>query len=61
MTREQDREPPRPESDEERAERIARKATRRNPDPATRREAMEQELADEELSEEGGELGQHND
>jgi hypothetical protein len=34
---------------------------RENPDPTTRREAIEQELAEEDLSEEGGELGQHNE
>jgi hypothetical protein len=49
------------ESDEERAEDIAREVTRRNPDRTTRREAIEQELAAEDLSDEGGELGQHND
>jgi len=32
-----------------------------NPDPITRREAIEQGLEDEGLSEEGGKLGQHND
>jgi hypothetical protein len=49
------------ETDEERAERVAREVARDNPDPTTRREAMELELADEDLSDEGGELGQHND
>ena len=51
----------RSETDEERAERIAREVGRENPDPMTRREAIEQELAEEDLSEEGGELGQHNE
>lgn len=49
------------ETDEERAARIAREVGRHNPDPTTRREAIEQELAEEDLSEEGGELGQHNE
>ena len=45
------------ETDEERAEQIAREVTEENPDPITRREAIEQELAEEGLSEEGTELG----
>lgn len=49
------------ETDEERAARIAREVGRHNPDPVTRREAIEQSLAEEDLSEEGGELGQHNE
>ncbi|HEX6423127.1 MAG TPA: hypothetical protein VFZ79_06575 [Acidimicrobiales bacterium] len=49
------------ETDEERAERIAREVAADNPDPITRREAIEQELAEEGLSDEGTELGQHND
>jgi hypothetical protein len=49
------------ETDEERAEQIAREVTEENPDPITRREAIEQELAEEGLSEEGTELGQHNE
>ncbi len=49
------------ETDEERAERIAREVAEDNPDPITRREAIEVELAEEGLSEEGTELGQHNE
>jgi hypothetical protein len=61
MTDETHRPGPRPETDEERAARLAREVARENPDPTTRREAIEQELAEEDLSEEGGELGQHNE
>jgi hypothetical protein len=60
MTDEKHR-PRSPETDEERAARLAREVARENPDPTTRREAIEQELAEEDLSEEGGELGQHNE
>ncbi|HEX6421386.1 MAG TPA: hypothetical protein VFZ77_22985 [Acidimicrobiales bacterium] len=49
------------ETDEERAARLAADVARENPDPVTRREAIEQELAEEGLSEEGGEVGQHNE
>jgi len=49
------------ETDEERAEQIAREVTEENPDPITRREAIELELAEEGLSDEGTELGQHNE
>lgn len=48
------------ESDEERAQRLARQVADDNPDPVTRREAIEQQLADVELSDEGEKLGQHN-
>ena len=61
MTDEKHRPGSRPETDEERATRLAREVARENPDPTTRREAIEQELAEEDLSEEGGELGQHNE
>ena len=61
MTDETHRRGSRPEADEERAARLAREVARENPDPTTRREAIEQELAEEDLSEEGGELGQHNE
>jgi hypothetical protein len=56
-----DREPddgPDPE-DVERAERIARRVGAENPDPVTRREAIELELEDEGLSEAGEALGDH--
>jgi hypothetical protein len=52
---------PEGETDEERARRLAGKVGEENPDPTTRREAIEQALADEEVAEEGEELGQHND
>jgi hypothetical protein len=61
MTDEKHRPRSRPETDEKRAARLAREVARENPDPTTRREAIEQELAEEDLSEEGGELGQHNE
>lgn len=48
------------ESRVERAERLAGHVTEENPDPVTRREAIEQQLAAEDLSEEGERLGQHN-
>lgn len=61
MTDEKHRPRSRSETDEERAARLAREVARENPDPTTRREAIEQELAEEDLSQEGGELGQHNE
>jgi hypothetical protein len=48
-------------SKEERAEQLARQVGRDNPDRTTRREAIEQALEAEGLSEEGEELGQHNE
>jgi hypothetical protein len=42
-----------------RAEEIADEVTRENPDPVTRREAIEGELEEEGLSEEGENLGEH--
>lgn len=40
---------------------LAEAVAEENPDPITRREAIGQGLEDEDLSEEGGTLGQHND
>lgn len=48
-------------SDQQRAEEIAADVAEDNPDPTTRREAIEQALEAEGLSEEGEELGQHNE
>lgn len=48
------------ETEEERAERLAREVAAENPDRTTRREAIEQALAEEDVSDEGQELGQHN-
>jgi hypothetical protein len=42
-----------------RAEEIAAEVAEDNPDPVTRREAVEGELEDEGLSEEGENLGEH--
>ncbi len=47
------------ETEEERAERLAREVGAENPDPTTRREAIEQALEAEDLSDEGEDLGQH--
>jgi hypothetical protein len=47
--------------DHERAEEIAEEVGAENPDPITRREAIELELEDEGLSDEGGTIGEHND
>jgi hypothetical protein len=44
-----------------RAEQLAAEATAGDPDPVTRREAVEQELSEEGLSEEGTRIGQHID
>jgi hypothetical protein len=46
---------------EQAAAELAEAIAEENPDPTTRREAIEQGLADEGLSEEGGSLGQHDD
>jgi hypothetical protein len=43
------------------AAKVASDIAEENPDPTTRREAIEQGLEEEGLSEEGGDLGQHND
>ena len=45
----------------ERAEEIYEEVGAENPDPVTRREAIEGELEDEGLSGEGGVLGEHNE
>ncbi len=50
---------PADDNDVERAERIARRVGAENPDPVTRREAIELELEDEGLSEAGEALGDH--
>jgi hypothetical protein len=44
-----------------RAEELARQIDEEAPDETTRREALEQELMDEGLSEEGAEIGEHID
>jgi hypothetical protein len=49
------------ESAEERAEELAHEAAEENPDPITYREVLEGELEEEDLSEEGGEIGEHID
>jgi hypothetical protein len=49
------------DADQRRAERIYHDVGAENPDPVTRREAIEGELEDEGLSEAGGHLGEHND
>jgi hypothetical protein len=54
-----DRDDETPESDEERAEEIAHEVAEENPDPITYREALEGELEEEGLSDEGGEIGEH--
>ncbi|HET6663616.1 MAG TPA: hypothetical protein VFG94_05140 [Acidimicrobiales bacterium] len=56
-----DRDDETPESDQERAEEIAREVAEENPDPITYREVLEGELEDEGLSEEGGEIGEPNE
>ena len=47
------------ESDEQRAARLASEVGSTNRDPETRREAIEQELEEEGLSDEGERLGDH--
>jgi hypothetical protein len=49
------------DADRRQAERIYHDVVAENPDPVTRREAIEGELEDEGLSEAGGHLGEHND
>lgn len=49
----------RAEANEERAEELADEVAEENPDPKTRREAIEQALDAEGLSEEGEDIGQH--
>ncbi|MFO7279968.1 MAG: hypothetical protein C0P77_006130 [Thermoanaerobacterales bacterium] len=45
--------------DRERAEEIYEEVAAENPDPVTRREAVEGELEEEGLADEGEELGEH--
>jgi hypothetical protein len=47
------------EAEVEAAERIAREVGAENPDPVTRREAIELELEDQGLSDAGESLGEH--
>ena len=49
------------ESAVERAREIYDEVAAENPDPITRREAIEGELEEEGLSEAGGNLGEHNE
>ncbi len=49
------------ESDVERAEEVYEEVGAENPDPITRREAIEGELEEEGLSEAGGSIGEHNE
>jgi hypothetical protein len=49
------------DADRRRAERIYREVGAENPDPVTRREAVEGELEDEGLSDAGGHIGEHHD
>jgi hypothetical protein len=49
------------ETPHERAEEIYEEVGAENPDPITRREAIEGELEEEGLSDEGSELGEHNE
>jgi NADH-quinone oxidoreductase subunit F len=49
------------ESDVERAEEVYEEVGAENPDPITRREAIEGELEDEGLAEAGGSIGEHNE
>jgi hypothetical protein len=48
-------------SAEERAREIYDEVAAENPDPITRREAIEGELEEEGLSEAGGNIGEHNE
>jgi hypothetical protein len=51
----------RQDEDIERAEELAQETAEENSDEVTTREAIEQELSSEGLSEEGEWIGQHND
>jgi hypothetical protein len=51
----------RQDEDVQRAEELAEETADQNADEVTTREAIEQELASEDLSEEGEWIGQHND
>jgi len=55
--REKDGEKDREHVSEEEAEELEEEAAERNPDPQTRREALELELMDEERSEAGEDVG----
>jgi hypothetical protein len=51
----------RQDEDVQRADELAEETAEQNADEVTTREAIEQELASEDLSEEGEWIGQHND
>jgi hypothetical protein len=51
----------RQDEDVERAEELAEETAEQNSDEVTTREAIEQELASEDLSEQGEWIGQHNE
>ena len=51
----------REDADVERAEALAEETAEQNSDEVTTREAIEQELASQDLSEEGEWIGQHNE
>jgi hypothetical protein len=51
----------RQDEDVERAEELAKETDEQNADEVTSREAIEQELASEDLSEEGEWIGEHNE
>jgi hypothetical protein len=59
--REQDREKDREHVSEDEAEELEEEAAERNPDPQTRREALELELMDEDRSEAGEDVGDEID
>jgi hypothetical protein len=59
--REQDREKDREHVSDEEAEELEKEAAERNPDPQTRREALELELMDEDRSEAGEDVGDEID
>jgi hypothetical protein len=59
--REKDREKDREHVSEEEAEELEEEAAERNPDPQTRREALELELMDEDRSEAGEDVGDEID
>lgn len=58
---EKDREKDREHVSEEEAEELEEEAAERNPDPQTRREALELELMDEDRSEAGEDVGDEID
>jgi hypothetical protein len=59
--REHDREQDREHVSEEEAEELEEEAAERNPDPQTRREALELELMEEDRSEAGEDVGDEID